>query len=105
MRRWIPIALIVLAVLWFILTNVGAAMALSDIATRPVLALGKDGQRIPVQQPGQPIADGEAQGQNGEGVLFGYRFTYRLPDGEPVLCTIRFHALACTGGWAPERSP
>jgi hypothetical protein len=105
MRRWIPIALIVLAVLWFILANVGSSMALSDITTRPILAFAKDGQRVPVQQPGQPAAEGEAQVQGGEGVLFGYRFAYRLPGGETVLCSIRFRGLTCTGGWTPERKP
>ncbi len=105
MRRWIPIALIVLAFVWLILTNVGSSMALADIGARPIIAFSKDGQRIPVRQPGQPAAEGEAQVQGGEGVMFGYRFAYRLPEGETVLCTIRFRSLACTGGWMPERSP
>lgn len=105
MRRWIPIALIALAALWFLLTNVGSSMALADIGARPVLAFAKDGQRIAVQQPGQPATEGEAQIQGGEGVMFGYRFGYILPGGEAVACTIRFRSLACTGGWTPERSP
>lgn len=105
MRRWIPAALIALAVLWFILTNVGSSMALADIGPRPVLAFTKDGQRIPVRQPGQPAAEGAAQAGGGEGVMFGYRFAYLLPGDETVLCTIRFRSLSCTGGWMPERSP
>lgn len=105
MRRWIPIALIALAVLWFVLTNVGSSMALADIGARPVLAFAKEGQHIPVQQSGQPATEGAAQIQGGEGVMFGYRFGYLLPGGETVHCTIRFRTLTCTGGWVPERSP
>lgn len=105
MRRWIPIALITLAVLWFFLTNVGSSLALADIGARPILALAKGGQRIPVGQPGQTAAGDEARGQGGEGVMFGYRFTYLLPGGETVACTIRFRSLTCTGGWIPERNP
>lgn len=105
MRRWIPIALIALAILWFILTNVGSSLALADIGARPILALVKGGQHIPVGQPGQTATGDEARGQGGEGVMFGYRFIYLLPGGETVLCTIRFRSLACTGDWMPERSP
>ncbi len=105
MRRWIPIALIILAVLWFILTNIGSSLALADIGARPILAFTKGGQHIAVQQPGGPAAEGEAQVQGGEGVMFGYRFGYLLPTGEAVACTIRYSSLACSNGWVPERAP
>lgn len=105
MRRWIPVALIVLAVLWFALTTIGAAIALSDIGKRPILSFTRDGQQILVQQPGQPAAEGEAQVQGGAGVMFGYRFGYLLPSGETVICTIRFSSLSCNDGWMPERAP
>ena len=53
MRKWIPVALIGLTILWFIATNVGSSMALADIAGRPVLALTRgDGTRFVVQPQG-----------------------------------------------------
>ena len=103
MRKWLPIVLIGLAVTWFILTNVGSSLAVSDISSRPILALAKDGQRIPVQQPGQLATPDAAQVQGGAGVSFGYRFGYLLPGGETVLCTIRFSSLSCGNGWTAER--
>jgi hypothetical protein len=103
MRRWVPIGLIVLAVVWFILTNVGSAQALSDITSRPILALVRDGQRIPVLQPGQPARPDQAQVGGGAGINFGYRFNYRLPGGETVVCSIRFSTLTCSDGWTAER--
>ena len=103
MRKWIPVALIGLAVVWFILTNVGSTQALSDITARPILALVKDGLRTPVQQPGQPAAPDAAKAVSGTGVAFGYRFGYLLPGGETVFCTIRFTRLSCDAGWTAER--
>jgi hypothetical protein len=104
MRKWIPIALIALAFLWFILTNVGSSMALSAATSNPILAFVKDGARIPVQAPGRPAAEGEAQVQAGQGVLFGVAFGYVLPDGTAVTCIFRFNSLACDSGWLPERA-
>ena len=89
MSKWIPIALIGLAFIWFILTNVGSSLALSDIAAQPILALVKDGQTIRVL--------------GGSGVQFGYRFDFGLPEGETVSCTIRFRSLTCANGWTPDR--
>lgn len=53
MRRWLPIVLIALAILWFILTNVGAGMAVGDLTARPISALMRDGAAIPVQPSGR----------------------------------------------------
>lgn len=105
MRKWIPVALIVLAVLWYILQNVGSSMALSDFAARPILALTQGDQRIPVQQPGQPPAEGEARVMGTRGISFGYSFTFALPDATLVTCSHRFRSLSCDQGWTAERSP
>lgn len=35
----------------------------------------------------------------GEGVPFGYRFTYELSDGRDVACIARFSRFSCDGGW------
>ena len=104
MRRWIIVALIALAVLWFILTNVGAYTALADFAARPILALTQADRRIPVQQPGLPAAEGEACAVGGQGAAFGHRFTFALPDGDLVTCTHRFRSIACDGGWTADRA-
>ena len=54
MRKWIPVALIGLTILWFIATSVGSSMALADIAGRPVLAVTRsDGTRFAVQPQGK----------------------------------------------------
>ena len=103
MRRWLPVVLIGVAVLWFILTNTGSSMALADFTARPLIALTRDGDRFPVPQPGAPPAEGEARFLGGEGILFGYRFTFQLPDGSLVACTHRFRSLSCSGGWQTER--
>lgn len=104
MRIWFLVLLIALALGWVLLTNIGASRALADMAARPVLALAKDGTRIPVQQSGRQAAEGEARFQGGTGVLFGYATPYVLPSGETVTCTIRFSSLSCGGGWTPERA-
>lgn len=103
MRKWIPVALIALAVLWFILTNTGASLALNDLAARPIFALHRDGQTIPVQPTTRAPQDGEAKGVGGQGVMFGLALTFVLPDGSPVICTQRFTWLSCTDGWVPQR--
>ncbi|MCU0905510.1 MAG: hypothetical protein MUE83_16820 [Tabrizicola sp.] len=103
MRRWIPIALIAVAVLWYILQNVGSSMALSDAFARPILALTQNGQRVPVQQPGLPPAEGEARADGAAGISFGFSFTYVLPDGTLVTCNHRFRSLTCDQGWIAER--
>ncbi len=105
MQKWIIIALIAAAIGWGLLTNIGAAQALAEVANHPPRALIRtaDGHRIPIATPGTHAAKGEAQGMGGEGILFGYRFTYRLPDGSLTTCTIRFRHLACEGGWGVER--
>jgi hypothetical protein len=103
MRKWIPVALIGLAFVWFILTNVGSSQALSDIAARPILALVKDGQTVPVQQTGQPATPDAARILGAVGVQFGYRFDFLLPKGETVSCTIRFRSLICANGWSADR--
>lgn len=103
MRKWIPITLIALAVLWFILTNTGASVALNDLASRPITALMRDGQTIPVQPSTRAPQEGEAKGVGGQGVMFGLALTFALPDGSLVTCTQRFTALSCTDGWSPQR--
>lgn len=106
MRKWIPVVLIGLAVLWFILTNVGSTMALSEFAARPILTLTRtDGTRIPVQQPGKIPAAGDARLLQGTGVMFGYRITIALPDGTTATCTQRFRMLSCDDDWLPDRAP
>jgi hypothetical protein len=105
MRKWIPVALIALAVLWYILQNVGSSMALSDAFARPLQTLQRGGTSVPVQQPGAPAANGMAQAIGGAGIQFGYSFLYRLPDGGTVTCLHRFRSLSCDGGWTPERAP
>lgn len=103
MRKWLPVVLIGLAGLWFILTNVGSAQALSDITARPILSLAKGGESTPVQQPGEPATPDAARVVAGAGVQFGYRFDFLLPQGETVSCTIRFRSLTCANGWTAER--
>lgn len=103
MRKWIPVALIALAVLWYILQNVGSSMALSDLTDRPIVALVQGDRRIPVQQPGLPPAEGEARVTGGAGVSFGYGFTFALPDGTLVTCKYRFRSQSCDRGWTAER--
>lgn len=105
MRKWIPVVLIALAVLWYILQNVGSSMALSDFAARPILALAQGDQRIPVRQSGQPPAEGEASALGVEGIAFGHRLTFALPDGTLITCSHRFRSLSCDHGWTAERSP
>ena len=103
MRKWTPVALIGLAVLWFVLTNAGTSAALNDLATRPITALQRDGQTIPVQPTTRAPQDGEAKGVGGQGVMFGLALTFTLPDGTPVTCTQRFTRLSCSGGWTALR--
>jgi hypothetical protein len=103
MRKWLPIALIVVAILWFILTNVGATMALNDLATRPITALQRDAQTVPVQPSGRAPKDGEALGAGAMGVMFGLRLIFTLPDGSSATCTQRFSWLACSDGWQALR--
>jgi hypothetical protein len=107
MRQWQMIAFAVAGLALFLLMNLGSALALSDIAARPIVALARDGGavRVAVQTPGQPAAPGEARPLGGIGILFGSRFGYALPDGSTVTCTIRFRSLGCSGGWTAERSP
>lgn len=103
MRKWTPIALIALAFLWFVLTNAGASAALNDLATRPITALQRGGQTIPVQPSGRAPQPGEAKGLGGQGVMFGLALTFALPDGTPVTCTQRFSWLSCSDGWTAVR--
>ena len=103
MRKWTPIALIVLAVLWFILTNAGASAALNALATQPITALQRDGQTIPVQPTTRAPLEGEAKGLGGQGVMFGLAVTFALPDGSFVTCTQRFSWLSCSDGWTALR--
>jgi hypothetical protein len=104
MRKWSPVALIALAILWWALTNIGASMAMSDFAARPITALTRDGMRVPVQPSGRPPLPGEARGLGGQGISFGLQMTYALPDGTVVVCTQRFRSLRCDGGWTPLRA-
>jgi hypothetical protein len=104
MRKWLVIGLIVLALAAFILTNVGSSLALSDLAARPVQALTRDETRVPVQQPGQPAAEGEARIGGVSGTFLGYHLIFQLPDGEAVACTIRFRSLRCKDRWTAARS-
>ena len=103
MRKWTPIALIAVAVLWFILTNVGASMALSDLAARPITALQREGTTIPVQPSGRAPEPGEAAGVGGQGVMFGLSLVFALPDGTAATCTQRFRHLSCSDGWQAVR--
>jgi hypothetical protein len=103
MRKWSPVALIALAILWFILTNSGASIALSDLSARPITALQRDDLTIPVQPSGRAPQDGEAKGLGGQGVMFGLSLTFALPDGSSVICTQRFTWLSCSDGWNPLR--
>lgn len=105
MRKWVPIALIALALLWFILQNTGSSMAMSDFAARPITALSRDGTRIPVQPSGRAPRPDEARGLGGQGIMLGLTMHYALPDGAAVTCTQRFRNLVCDGGWTPERGP
>ena len=105
MRKWIPVALIVLAVAWYIAVNAGSSMAMSEISARPFTALLRDGTRIAVQKPGEPAASGEAALTGGAGITFGYRFTFTLPDGAAATCAIRFRSVSCSDGWTAERGP
>lgn len=104
MRKVVVIGLILLAMVWIALTNIGSAMALTDIATRPILALVKGDQRFAVQQPGQAPTPEIARIGGAVGVSFGTRFSYALPGGETVLCTIRFQSLTCSDGYTAERA-
>jgi hypothetical protein len=107
MRLW-PILLLAAAVVgYFIVANLASVMALNDIASRPILALTRDNgaQPVPVQTPGQPAGDGEARMLGGQGIPFGYRFGFAMPDGQTVTCTIRFRTLSCSDGWVAERPP
>jgi hypothetical protein len=104
MRKSMVIILVFLAVAWIGLSNIGSSLALADIASRPILALTKDGQRVPVQQAGQAPAPDMALIGGAAGVSFGTRFRYTLPGGETVLCTIRFKSLTCGNGWTAERN-
>lgn len=105
MRKWVPIALIVLAVGWFMANTMGSSVALSDATGRPVLALTRDGARVPVRQTEDPVATDKAQLVGGSGITFGYSFVYKLPDGGLVTCTHRFQSVACDNGWQAERRP
>jgi hypothetical protein len=103
MRKWTPIALIAIAVLWFILTNVGASMALADLGARPITALQRDAVTIPVQPSGRAPEPGEAAGVGGQGAMFGLSLFFALPDGTAVTCTQRFRHLTCSDGWQAVR--
>lgn len=105
MRKWSPVALIVLAILWFALTNIGATMAVNDLAARPITALVRKGLRIPVQPSGRAPQDGEARAVGGRGVMFGLSLAFTLPDATVVTCTQRFRGLGCDQGWQAERAP
>ncbi len=104
MRTWLPVILIALAILWFLLTSVGSSLALNELAARPVTALTRDGQRIPVQARGEPATPDIAALAGGQGIAFGYSTVYRLPDGSLVTCRYRFRAVSCDNGWTPERA-
>lgn len=103
MRRWIPVALIVLAILWFVLTNLGASIALNDLVSRPITGLVRDGATIPVQPSGRAPLRGEARGVGGQGAMFGLSLVFALPDASLVTCTQRFTRLSCTDGWQALR--
>lgn len=105
MRLWIWLLLLLLVTVGYaLLTNIGSSQALASIGARPLVALVREGTRIPVQPAGRPAIEGEARGLGGVGVLFGYRMAYVLPRGEVVNCTIRFQTLTCDNGWTPERA-
>jgi len=104
MRVWVFIAAGAFILGYFVLVNIGSSMALADIGARPILALRRDdAEPVPVQTPGQPAAPGEARPLGGEGIMFGMRLTYVLPDGSRVVCSIRFRKLTCSEGWTALR--
>ena len=105
MRKWLPVALIGLAVLWFTLTNVGSITALNNLTDTPITALARDGTRVPVQPSGRKSEPDKAQGIGGHGVMFGLALTFQLPDSTLVTCIQRFSWLTCSDGWQPMRQP
>ncbi|MBA3910917.1 MAG: hypothetical protein C0524_13845 [Rhodobacter sp.] len=92
---------------YFVLDSIASSIALADIGGRPILAFTRDAGavRVPVHVPGQSAEPGEALTAGGQGVFFGYRFSYILPDSARVDCTIRFRSLSCDDGWIAERTP
>jgi hypothetical protein len=105
MSKWLLLTLVALAILWFLLTNIGSSLALNELAARPVLALTKGGQRIEAQQRGIPAGPEQAAIVGGQGIRFGYSTVYRLPDGSLVTCRYRFRSVTCDRGWTAERAP
>jgi len=105
MRKWFPIALIALAILWYGLTAVGSSQALDELGLRPVQSLLHEGERVAVQPPVRAAAPGEAAIVASRGIHFGFSTTYQMPDGGSVTCRYRFRRVSCSDGWTPERAP
>lgn len=105
MRKWFPIILIVVAILWYGLTAVGSNLALDELGLRPVQALVRDGERVAVQPPVRAAAPGEAAIVASRGIHFGFSTTYQMQAGGSVTCRYRFRRVSCSDGWMPERAP
>lgn len=105
MRKWIPVALIGLAVAVYAAVNIGSSMALNDLVARPPQALVREGERVPVQTPGEMPVEDKAFVVGMKGVLFGYQIVFALPHGTQVSCWQRFRRLDCSNGWQAERVP
>jgi hypothetical protein len=105
MRKWIPVALIALAVAIYAAINIGSSMALNDLVARPPQALLRDGERVDVQSPGEAPEEDKAFVVGMKGVLFGYQIIFAMPGGAQISCWQRFTRLDCSNGWTPERAP
>jgi hypothetical protein len=110
MRKWIFLglvaALLVGGFLFAKTSSMGWMIAVSDLGSNPVVALTRNGGeiRVPVQAFGRPALPGEARINGGQGIRFGTRFGYVMPDGSLIECTMRFRRLTCGGGWTAERA-
>lgn len=105
MRKWFPIALIAVAILWYGLTAIGSSQALDELGLRPVQALLREGERVAVQTPVRAALPGEATIVASRGIHFGFSTTYQMPNGGSVTCRYRFRQVSCSDGWMPERAP
>ena len=88
-----------------VIDAVASTLALNYIEARPIIALTRDGGRVrvAVQQRGRAARPQEARMTGGTGILFGYQIDLMLPDGQAVICRVRFAWLTCSDGWSAER--
>jgi hypothetical protein len=73
MRMWLSVLLGVVLLGYVLVSTLGSAMALSDIANRPILALtcNNGAVRSAVQAPCQPARSGDARNTGGQDFRFG----------------------------------